>query len=318
MQDYIYSAMAFLAMVIHLIINSDMLPGRKVVNARGMREYRGYLAGVFFYYIVDAGWGVFSGLAWTRVLYVDTMFYYIAIALSVLTLCRFIIAYLDISGWKSRILFWFGYVLLALYLMLLVANLFTNCLFYYDEAGAYHAGPLRHIIYSPLVAFLVVMAIFSCIKGLYAIGGPMHRRNMVAFLFCLTMAVAVVLQILWPLWPFYALGCLVGNCFFHVFVIEDERADLRQAAIEHEQTKKHMAELEEALERARTAEKAMKEYSEAIEKQRQQESELREQLEKKQADLEDASEFARLASFHYDFDSRERTGSSHILSELWP
>ena len=146
----------------------------------------------------------------------------------------------------------------------------------------------------------------------------MHRRNMVAFLFCLTMAVAVVLQILWPLWPFYALGCLVGNCFFHVFVIEDERADLRQAAIEHEQTKKHMAELEEALERARTAEKAMKEYSEAIEKQRQQESELREQLEKKQADLEDASELARLASFHYDFDSRERTGSSHILSELWP
>ena len=80
MQDYIYSVIAFLAMVVHLIINSDMLPGRKISDARGAREYRGFLAGVFLYYIVDAGWGVFAGLEWTRVLYLDTMVYYIAIA----------------------------------------------------------------------------------------------------------------------------------------------------------------------------------------------------------------------------------------------
>ena len=55
---------------------------------------------------------------------------------------------------------------------------------------------------------------------------------------------------------------------------------------------KHMAELEEALERTRTAEKAMKESFETIEKQHQQESELRKELEKKQEDLEDASELA--------------------------
>ena len=54
MQDYIYSVIAFLAMVIHLIINFDMLPGRKLSDARGAKEYRGFLAGVFAYYITDA------------------------------------------------------------------------------------------------------------------------------------------------------------------------------------------------------------------------------------------------------------------------
>jgi len=71
--------------------------------------------------------------------------------------------------------------------------------------------------------------------------------------------------------------------------------------------------------------------AETIEKQRQQESELRKQLEDALqraqdaasekngilADLEDASELARLASFHYDFDTRIRTGSN-LLCELWP
>jgi len=73
------------------------------------------------------------------------------------------------------------------------------------------------------------------------------------------------------------------------------------------------------------------ERSETIEKQRQQESELRKQLEDALqsaqdadrekttvlTDLEDASGMARLASFHYDFDTRVRTGSS-LLCELWP
>jgi|GEM_PF-2109489 len=75
----------------------------------------------------------------------------------------------------------------------------------------------------------------------------------------------------------------------------------------------------------------LKEHSETIEKQRQQEAELRKQLQEalqmaqsanneKTAvltDLEDASELARLASFHYNLDTRIRTGSN-MLCELWP
>ena len=257
MQDYVYSVISFLAMAIHLIINFDMLPGRRGCGfAHGLR-YRGFLAGLFAYYVTDAGWGVFAGLGWTKFLYADTVFYFIVIAVSVLTWCRYVIAYLDFGRLSARILSSFGYSLLALYVVLLVANLFTDCLFYFDENGNYIAGFLRHLIFYPLVALNVLMSVFVFVK---AVGSRdaihAYRRHLVVFLFCLTMAVAIVFQIIWPLWPCYALGCLIGNCFFHVFVVEDEHAELRKAVIEREQATKHLAELQKALERAHAAEKA--------------------------------------------------------------
>ena len=84
--------------------------------------------------------------------------------------------------------------------------------------------------------------------------------------------------------------------------------------------------------------RALTEYAETIEEQGLKEADLRKELERKQAeledalhmaqatynektdvltDLEDASELARLASFHYDFDTRKRTGSN-LVRELWP
>ena len=254
MQGYIYSVIAFLAIAIHLIINLDLLAARKVVTKEGAR-YRVFVLGVLAYYIVDAGWGVFAGLDWPRTLYVDTTLYYIAIAVSVLTWCHFVVAYLDFGKWPARLLSWSGYALLLLFIGLLTANIFNKCIFYFDSDGRYQYGTLRLLLFYPLVSLNVLMAAIAFMKALRTRNSA-RRRNLVVFLFCLTMAVAIVFQIFWPLWPYYALGCLVGNCFFHVFVIEDERAELRRAVIESEQTAKHMAELEQALARARAAEKA--------------------------------------------------------------
>ena len=245
MQDYIYSVIAFLAIVIHLIINFDMLPGRKVSRIRCAREYQSFLGGLLYYYITDALWGVFAGLGWTKILYLDTASYYIAIAVSVLMMCHFIIAYLGTSGWRARILAWFGYALLSLYVVLLVINEFNKCLFYFDANGKYVAGLLRELLFYPLVAASILMAVIAFAKAI-ARRDTMRRRYIVISVFCLTMAVAVFFQILWPLWPYYALGCLIGNCFIHVFLIEDERAELRQTVFEHEQKMKHMSESEKA------------------------------------------------------------------------
>ena len=245
MQDYIYSVIAFLAIVIHLIINNDMLPGRKASTFRCAHEYRCFLGGLVYYYITDACWGIFAGLGWTKILYLDTVSFYIAISVSVLMMCYFIIAYLGIRGWRARILAWFGYALLSLYIILLAKNTFDSSLFFFDAEGKYHAGLLRKILFYPLVAASVLMAINAFVKALGS-RDTMRRRYIVISVFCLTMAVAVVFQILWPLWPFYAIGCLIGNCFIHVFLIEDERNELRQAVIEHEQKMKHMAESEKA------------------------------------------------------------------------
>ena len=255
MQSYIYSSIAILAMVIHLIINFKLLIGRSGVTARGLREYRGYLAGIFVFYLADAGWGVLSGLGWTKAVYADTVLFFVTIAVSVLLWCRFAVVYLDISRWAARMVSWFGYAILSLFVVLLVANFFNGCLFSFDAAGNYLPNPLRNRIFSLLAVLNVLMAVFVLVKS-FGNHSSMRRRSLMVFLFCLTMAVAIVVQIAWPLWPYYALGCLVANCFLHVFVIEDEREELRQAVIEREQAAKHAAELEQALERARAAEKA--------------------------------------------------------------
>ncbi len=241
-------------MAIHLIINFDLLDGRETLTANETR-YRGFLIGIFIYYITDAAWGILAGLGYTGILYIDTVIYFIALAVSVLLWCHFVITYLGISKRPALMLSGFGYALLTFNLVALGANFFNNCYFYFDNAGRYIGGPIRYLAFSLLAAFNVLMALLVLIK-VFRSRNTVRRRNAMVFLFCLTMSVAIVLQLIWALLPFYALGCLIGSCFLHVFVVENERAELRKAVIEREQTVKHMAELEKALERACTAEKA--------------------------------------------------------------
>ena len=255
MQDYIYSIIAYIGMVIHLIVNFDMLPGRRRIFTAYGPSYRRFLASIFVYYVADACWGVFAGLKWTGALYADTVVYFIALAVSVLAWCRYVIVYLNIGRAMTRTLFTFGYALLAMYIVLLGLNFSNGCVFGFDEAGNYAPTVLRSVLFYPLVALNGLMAAFALAK---AFGGhdAARRRNMVVFVFCMTMAVAIVLQIVWPLWPFYAIGCLVGNCFFHMFAVENELAELRRTLIVREEAAKREADVENAQERARAAEKA--------------------------------------------------------------
>jgi len=103
-------------------------------------------------------------------------------------------------------------------------------------------------------------------------------------------------------------------------------------------TRLRMTEREAASARLEKTNRKLVEHAKTIESQRRRESELRKELENKQkeldaalqtaqaaynekatvlTDLEDASGLARLASFHYNFDTRIRTGSN-LLCELWP
>ena len=254
MQDYVYSIISFLAVPIHLIINFDLITGRKLITARGTL-YRGFSIGLLSYYLTDALWGVFAGLGWTSILYVDTVLYFIALAATVFMWFRFVIVYLDFGKWMRRTFLGFGYALLVFILVMLVVNSFNGCFFSFGEDGAYHEGPIRNWVFYFLNGLNALTAVFAFLKALHNRDSA-RRKCIMVFVFCVTMTVAIIFQICWPLWPLFALGCLIGSCFFHVFVIEDERAEMRQTVIEHEQAAKHMAALEKALERARTAEKS--------------------------------------------------------------
>ena len=243
MQGYSYSIFSLVAIAIHLIINFKPLTGRGIVTERGKR-YRGFLFGVLFYYLADGAWGIFAGLDWTRLLYVDTIFFFLSLPVFIFLWSRFVIVYLDFDKRASRLFSWFGYALLAFNVVMLVVNCFNGCIFYFDENGKYLFGDQRYLTFTLLIAFIMLIAGAAFANALNARDPAVRRRNMMVLLFSVTIAVANLLQVIWPLTPFTSLGCLVCNCFFHTFVIQDDEAA------------RHMVALENALERARKAEKA--------------------------------------------------------------
>ena len=242
MQDYTYSVFSLVAIAIHLIININLLVGRGVATVRGMR-YRGFLTGILAYYISDAAWGILAGLGWTTALYVETVFFFLSLVVFVVMWCRFVVSYLSLDKWPARILFWCGCLLLLFNIVVLAANPFTDWVYYFDATGVYRTGFLRDPSFYLLIAYNAMIAAFVLAKAVSS-EDTVRRRSMMVFLSCAVVIVSMILQIVWPLTPFTALGCLICNCFFHVFVIQDE------------QSAKHMAEIEEALARARNAEKS--------------------------------------------------------------
>ncbi len=199
--------------------------------------------GILAYYASDAAWGIFAGLGWRGFLYADTILFFLSLVAFVVMWCRFTVDYLHLAKWQSRILSWAGLALLAFNVAALAANPYNKAFFYIDGDGVYRTGAVRDVAFCFLLVLLLLAAAFVLAKALASKDSP-RRRGMMVFMSCITIATAIILQVAWPLTPFTALGCLISNCFLHVFVIQDE------------QSAKHMALLEKALSRARNAEKA--------------------------------------------------------------
>ena len=126
MQDYLYSSVSIVAIAIHLILNFDLLTGRGTQISKA-RQYRGFLLSILAYYITDVGWGLIAGLGWTRVLYYETILYFLALSAVILTWCRFIVVFLELDGWSARLLSLAGQMLLAFNVVGLAVNHFNGC-----------------------------------------------------------------------------------------------------------------------------------------------------------------------------------------------
>ena len=150
MQGYSYSVFSIAAIVIHLIINFGQLTGRGEDTVRA-RRYRGFLLGVLFYYVADGAWGIFAGLGWIVPWYVDTVLFFLSLAVFVVMWCRFAIVYLGLGKLASISLAWLGHALIATNVVLLAMNVFNRWVFSFSEQGKYVIGAVR----DPLIALLI-------------------------------------------------------------------------------------------------------------------------------------------------------------------
>ena len=225
---FLYSTIAAVALFINLIINWQQLAGWRNGSLRqGARECSRFLICLSFFFLSDVLWGIFAGLKLSVLIFADTTFFFLMIALSICTWARYLSVYLEMDGWLRKCLHWSGNGLLALITAGLTVNCFTGIFFTVNADGVYASGPLRHLVYGLLIAFNMFASAVTLIK-LLSTEGVIRRRNKMAFFIGVTMTVAIMLQFSDAFLPLYSLGSLFGCAFLHVFVFQDERDEMRR------------------------------------------------------------------------------------------
>ena len=223
-----YSIVSFIVLAVHLAVNWPQLAGWNNAHARvGAFHFSVFLVCLMLFFVSDLLWGVFSGLRCPRLLYADTVFYFLAMAASVCSWVRYAVVYLDMKGWQREAVMWSGRGILAYFAVGLVVNAFAGGFFRIGERAVFVAGPLRYVAFGLMIAFNAFVFALA-IARLRTSSGAYRRRSKVICAFALLMTLAILLQITNPLLPFFAFGCLLGCCTLHVFVFEDERDEMHR------------------------------------------------------------------------------------------
>lgn len=238
MQDYLYSVIGFIAIAIHLIINFKvMVKPESSTSQKAAGKYRFLITAIFSYYITDVLWGILAGLNWITALFIDTTIYYTAMSLAILGFYSYIVGYLEMKDWRAKFFKYFGIGFCILENIFLIVNFLFPCFFWFDENDHYIAGPVRYAALWIQIAMFAISSIFTGIE-VFKSNNSTKKRNLAIFLFSLVMLVAIIFQERFPLLPFYALGCLIGCCILHVYVVGDEieensnrLADYKQAIL---------------------------------------------------------------------------------------
>ena len=248
-----YSIIGILATILLLIGNRDVL--RKQGDSGYSRTrlyYRRFLLGVLVYYITDMLWGILDEQRLTSLQFIDTTVYFIAMIATVMLWTRYVVSYLDRKNFFERWLLRTGQAIFGVFLVSIVINFFYPVFFWFDEQGDYHTAFMRH---AALVA-QIAMFLSTSIYTLYTTAktqGDIRQRHLTIGLFGLAMVVFLGFQVFFPLWPFYAMGCMIGITLLHSFVLEDEMEEYRR---ELEKSRKALGEALVAAEKASKAKTA--------------------------------------------------------------
>ena len=223
----LYSSIGILALAIHFIINRDVLwrfDPRQATPA--LRSYRTFLRAITVYYGSDVLWGLLYERRLVTLTFIDTSLYFLAMAVSVLLWTRYVIVYLREETRFGKLLTWMGWLIFLFQITAVIVNFFHPVLFMFDSEGTYHAESARYAgIFLQIVMFITT--------GAYALAvddkstRTMKMRHRAIGFFSLAMSGFVICQSLNPLLPLYAVGCMLGTCLLHSFVLETEKDEYR-------------------------------------------------------------------------------------------
>lgn len=82
---------------------------------------------------------------------------------------------------------------------------------------------------------LAITWFYQYIVEYLEIKGEGKNHHLAIFFFSLSMLIAIIFQERYPLLPFYALGCLIGSCILHVYVVGDESSAYQKMLVQEKE-----------------------------------------------------------------------------------
>ena len=231
-KEMTYSIIGILAAIILLIINRDVLWGSEGESlSKTERNYRCFLWGIMAYLITDMLWGILDSHHLTAANFFNTSIHFIAMATAVMLWTRYVISYLEKKNLFSNILYYSGSIFLGLVVLTVIVNIFRPVIFSFDENGTYSAGVARYIILAVQIALFLLTSVYTLSVTAKTEGKERHRHQTIG-LFGVAMTAFIMVQVFYPLLPFYAMGYMLGTCVLHSFVVEDEKDEYQKALAE--------------------------------------------------------------------------------------
>lgn len=223
-----YSSIGIIAILILFITNFSILfrNSNKTLD-EAHSAYRKFLFSISMFYAVDILWSPLYELNVKTINFLETSLYFVVMAFSVMLWTKFVISYLKVRNLFGKIILFFGYFFLIAQIIVLTVNLFIPIAFWFEEDGTYHTSIARNLNLAAqiLICFVIgIYMIFEIIKS----SSNIRRRYIAIGTFCLDMIIFIGLQAKDPFMPYYSIGCMLGTCLLHTFVLEDEKEARRE------------------------------------------------------------------------------------------
>ncbi len=223
---YWYALIGVLATAVLIIQNYNILFGTTYNQSfPEIGVYRRFLYGIMAYYITDILWGILDSMNLTMLLFVDTIVYYVAMAVGVRLWTQYVVTYLGEDNTFSRFLYNAGRFCFAAVALITIINFFTPVLFWFDEEGVYHACLARHIQLVFQILLLLLTSVYT-LRAIPKAEGASRNRYRTIFLFGMVVAILLLVQLPYPFLPLYTIGYMLGSCLLHTFVVSNEMDEL--------------------------------------------------------------------------------------------
>lgn len=220
-----YASIGIIALIILVIINIEALKKVKKTSENDVRpKYRQYLISLIVFFCMDVSWGFFYEHRWLIVTYMATFMFFASMVVSVLCWTRCVVTFSGSKGKSGKMIVFSGWLIFLFEIVVLLVNVFVPIVFTFTEDKEYVPLLARYIGLSLQMILFFTTSVYSMIM---AIRSEEMRRSHYRTISIsgLIMSSFIIVQMVFPLMPFYSMGCLFGTCLIHTFVYKDKETE---------------------------------------------------------------------------------------------